>query len=361
MSPRKPWDTEWWFDAPPKRPPPKRGIKMKQAGTTWWGKRWIEALERMSSGYSSRLARGKTYARAGRAHDFHVSAGGVTAKVTGSREPYDVRIELTALPEEVWRNVVAAMAAKAQFAAELLDGRMPDSIDDVFTQAGKSLFPVKASDVRTECSCPDWANPCKHVAAVHFVLGEALDRDPFLLFELRGRTKTQVLEALRAARGAGETEQGDKARPTRKRAARGGAGAGAGVGAADADVAAGSHGEALTENEIATVSLGRLSAEEYHVPPSPLPSLRFHFNAPPVPGALLRQLGTPNGWSDARAPADVLGPSVLAAAQIARRLALEQSEGTGEGSARPEADAAGSPPPVTARAGRKRRGRADKG
>src|SRR5690606_33094384 len=168
--PRKPSDDWDWYDAPPKRPPPKRGIKVKKAGATWWGKRWIEALERMSSGYSSRLARGKTYARAGRVHDLSVSACKAAAKVTGSREPYDVRVELAPLGDAVWRDAIAAMAAKARFAAELLDGRMPDAIDDVFTQAGRSLFPVKSADLRTECSCPDWANPCKHVAAVHFVL-----------------------------------------------------------------------------------------------------------------------------------------------------------------------------------------------
>lgn len=306
MSPRKPWDGDWdWYDAAPKRPAPKRGIKVKKPGATWWGKRWIEALERMSSGYSTRLARGKNYARTGRVHDLTVGPGKATAKVTGSREPYDVHIELVPLTDAVWRKAVAAMAAKAQFAAELLDGRMPDEIDRIFSQAGRSLFPLKAADVRNDCSCPDWANPCKHVAAVHFVLGEAFDRDPFLLFELRGRTKAQVMEALREARG-GEPEA---AAPRKRRRA------------ADTDAAA----RAPLGLEIATVSLGRLKAEDYDAPLSPLPSLRFHFDASEAPGALLRQLGSPNGWSDARTPAERLGPIVQAAAENARRLALEQT------------------------------------
>lgn len=86
MSRRNRWDWDW-SDAPPKRPPPPRGIRMKKAGATWWGQRWIEALEAMSGGYSGRLGRGKTYARAGRVHDLAIGAGRVTAKVTGSREP----------------------------------------------------------------------------------------------------------------------------------------------------------------------------------------------------------------------------------------------------------------------------------
>jgi uncharacterized Zn finger protein len=300
MSRREPWDWDW-HDAPPKRPPPKRGIRVKKVGVTWWGKRWIDALERMSSGYSGRLGRGKTYARAGRAHDLTVGGGKVTAKVTGSREPYDVRIEVAELSDAIWSKAIAAMAAKAQFAVELLAGRMPDEIDDLFKQAGKSLFPVKASDLHTDCNCPDWANPCKHVAAVHFVLGEAFDRDPFLLFELRGRSREQVLETLRTAR-AGGAEESKNPRPGRR-------------GRTTAT-------ESSAEVEIATVSLGRLRAADYDPPPGPLPSLRFDFDAPPVSGALLRQLGAPSGWREALTPADRLGSTVRAAAETARRLAL---------------------------------------
>ena len=113
-----------WYAPSRKRPPPARGIKMKKAGSTWWGQRWIEALERMSLAYSNRLARGKTYARAGRAHDLTVKAGEVTARVTGSRPtPYRVRISLAELSGAVWTKAIAAMAGKAQFSAELLAGR----------------------------------------------------------------------------------------------------------------------------------------------------------------------------------------------------------------------------------------------
>lgn len=320
MSPRNDWDWDW-RGAPPKRPPPKRGIRMKKAGATWWGRRWIEALEAMSSGYSGRLARGKSYARAGRAHDLAIGAGSVTAKVTGSREPYDVRIEIAALGDAVWSRAIAAMAAKARFTADLLAGRMPDDIDDVFRQAGRSLFPVRVSDLRTNCNCPDWANPCKHVAAVHFVLGEAFDRDPFLLFELRGRSRDEVLETLRAERtdsAAGTAASTATAARSTSENPRPRKSSDACTGDAAAD--------ALTGPAAATVSLGRLKAADYDASPQPLPSLRFGFDAPPVSGALLRQLGAPPGWSAAQSPADRLGPVVRAAADAARRLALGSPE-----------------------------------
>src|SRR6059036_1628093 len=105
------------------------------------------------------------------------------------------------------------MANQAVFAAELLAGEMPKEIDQAFRASGRSLFPAKVKDLQTACSCPDWANPCKHVAATHFVLGEAFDRDPFLLFELRGRSKDQVLSALRRARASSQ----DGALPVRTR------------------------------------------------------------------------------------------------------------------------------------------------
>ncbi len=296
------WNDWGWYKPAPKRPPPQRGIKMKKAGSTWWGQRWVEALEYISLGYSNRLARGRTYARAGRTHDLVVKAGEVTAKVTGSRAtPYRVRISLAKLSEATWRKAVAAMAGKAQFAAELLAGQMPHEIDAAFKAAGARLFPAKEADLRTSCSCPDWANPCKHVAATHFVLGEALDRDPFLLFELRGRTKEHVLAALRAARAvAGDVASAARARKEDRRTAG--------------------------DNEVPRVSLGRLASAEYDKPSAPLPALHFAFETPSVSGAVLRQLGAPAAWSSDTSPAETLAPILRAAAEQARRLALAERE-----------------------------------
>lgn len=294
------WGDYGEYKRAPKKPPPERGIRMKKAGTTWWGQRWIEALENVLSGDSARLARGRTYARAGRTHDLVVKGGKVTAKVTGSRAtPYKIAIELAELSAAAWNKAIDGLAKKAQFSAELLAGQMPQTIDEVFVEAGVSLFPKQRADLETSCSCPDWGDPCKHVAATHYVLGEALDRDPFLLFELRGRTKDEVLDALRAARGGvGET-------PVKK----------AGKSRAAPEDAA---------IEVPTVKLDKLKASEYDKLREPLPALHFSFDEPVTHGAVLRQLGAPTTWEGDASPADILAPLVRAAAEAARRIAMTE-------------------------------------
>ena len=321
------WSNYGWYKPAPKKPPPERGIRMKKAGTTWWGQRWIEALENVLRGDSARLARGRTYARAGRTHDLVVKGGKVTAKVTGSRAtPYKITIELTELSAPAWKKAIDGLAKKAQFSAELLAGQMPQTIDEVFVEAGVSLFPKQRADLKTSCSCPDWGDPCKHVAATHYVLGEALDRDPFLLFELRGRTKDQVLDALRAARGGvGETPA--------KRAGK--------SMAAPEDVTL----------EVPTVKLGKLKAAEYDRPREPLPALHFGFDEPVTHGAVLRQLGAPTMWEGYASPADVLVPLVRAAAETARRIAMTEPS---------EPSDAGEPAELSGPSRRKARSRASK-
>ncbi|HKY39911.1 MAG TPA: SWIM zinc finger family protein [Polyangiaceae bacterium] len=301
------WSRFGWYQPAPKKPPPERGIRMKKAGTTWWGKRWIEALENVLRGDSARLARGRTYARGGRTHDLVVKGGKVTAKVTGSRAtPYKITIELTELGAPAWKKAIDGLARKAQFSAELLAAQMPQAIDEVFVEAGVSLFPRQRTDLKTSCSCPDWGDPCKHVAATHYVLGEALDRDPFLLFELRGRTKEQVLDALRAARG-GVSGTPAKRRGKSKATPQ------------DAIIAA------------PTVKLGKLKASDYDRPRQPLPALHFSFDEPVIHGAVLRQLGAPTTWEGDVSPAHVLAPLVRAAAETARRIAMaEPSEASSE-------------------------------
>jgi len=290
------WYDGGWYKPAPKQPPPERGIKLKKSGATWWGQRWVEALERMSSGYSNRLARGRSYARAGRTHDLVVQAGEVSAKVTGSRPtPYKVTITLKKLGDAVWTKVIIAMADKAEFSAELLAGKMPREIDAAFKAAGASLFPVKETDLATACSCPDWANPCKHVAATHYVLGEALDRDPFLLFELRGRTKAQVLDDLRAARVTEDSH-------TRSRS--------------------GTKRGVVPPNDVPAVDLGKLDASTFDRLRAPLPAQRLTFEAAPIAGGLLTRLGAPPNWDCDALPRELLGPLIRRAADKARSLAM---------------------------------------
>jgi|SRR5262245_44141883 len=199
----------WWSDIYPRSKPKavRGGIKAQTKrgafGQSWWAKRWIGVLESFDLG--SRLARGRSYARAGQVISIEVGDGTVAAKVQGSRPlPYAVEIAVKQLGNREWDKVIAGLNARAVFAAKLLAGEMPQDVEDVFRDAGVSLFPDRVEDLETECSCPDWSNPCKHIAAVYYLLGEEFDRDPFLVFQLRGLGRERLMTALagRAERAA---------------------------------------------------------------------------------------------------------------------------------------------------------------
>ena len=190
-----------------------RGIKARSQrgafGTSWWAKRWIAALDRF--GWGSRLQRGKTYARQGQVLTIDFAGAKIKAKVQGSRpKPYDVTIEMQPLSAAQWAQVTDALAQQAIFAAKLLAGEMPQDIEQAFDAAKVSLFPTTRKDLKTDCSCPDPANPCKHIAATHYILGERFDEDPFLIFRLRGRTQEQVLQELRKRRAGSEEADEDE-------------------------------------------------------------------------------------------------------------------------------------------------------
>ena len=181
------------------------GLKTKSErgaiGETWWSKRWVSLLE--SFGMGTRLTRGRAYARQGQVISIDVEPGIVTAKVQGSRaKPYDIEIGLKPLADKDWEKVTEAMAAQAIFAAKLLAGEMPTNIEEAFSSVKLSLFPQAEHELDTFCSCPDWANPCKHIAAVYYILAEHFDADPFLIFKLRGRSKEQIIQVLREKRAA---------------------------------------------------------------------------------------------------------------------------------------------------------------
>lgn len=195
----------WWNEFPkpkPRRPAPD-GIKARSRrgdiGATWWSRRFLEALEAITD--PNRLRRGRSYARTGQVMDLRVDAGRVSARVQGSRaRPYDVTIRVPPLAPADWKRVEDAMAAQAVFMARLLAGEMPADIEQAFTAAGVSLFPARPRELDTACSCPDAANPCKHVAATLYILAEAFDDDPFLIFAWRGRPRAELIERLRARR-----------------------------------------------------------------------------------------------------------------------------------------------------------------
>ena len=195
------WEHNYYPTARPKEV--KDGIKAKSQrgdiGETWWSRRWISVLESFHMG--ARLGRGRSYARRGQVVSIDIDPGVIMAKVQGTRgRPYSVTIRLTPLSDDQWEKVTGVMASRAIFAAKLLSGEMPRNIEEAFDEVGMALLPTKGEDLETDCSCPDWANPCKHIAAVYYLLAERFDEDPFLIFKLRGRTRDDMIAALREKR-----------------------------------------------------------------------------------------------------------------------------------------------------------------
>jgi uncharacterized Zn finger protein len=169
-------------------------------GRTWWGKAWIGALEGRARLDPNRLPRGRTYARQGSAEEITLEPGRIVAQVRGRRpRPYRVEIRVRELTAGEWSRVFAVIASRAARAAALLDGELEPGVDSDAREVGVELLP-DAGEVQPRCSCPDWADPCKHAAAVCYLTADELDADPFLLFRLRGRDRDQVMAGVRAAR-----------------------------------------------------------------------------------------------------------------------------------------------------------------
>ena len=173
--------------------------KRGDIGEQWWSRRFVDVVESYSK--STRITRGKRYARKGQVVELTVENGLVSASVQGSQStPYDITIRGDALAEETWRELEQVMADRAVFAAQLLTEEMPADIEEVFEACDVSLFPESYSDMATTCSCPDSADPCKHLAAVFYILAERFDDDPFLIFRWRGRSRDTLLDRLQELR-----------------------------------------------------------------------------------------------------------------------------------------------------------------
>jgi uncharacterized Zn finger protein len=264
-----------------------------EIGETWWSRRFIELLE--SFGVGSRLKRGRSYARSGQVIELEVEPGVVLAKVQGSRySPYRVRIRGKILSEHQWRRAEKAMAAQALPLARLLAGEMPHDIEDLFASCKLTLFPRTKRELTASCTCPDWENPCKHIAAAYYVLAERFDEDPFLIFAWRGLEQDELLERLRARRGA--ESHGSR------RSAR----------SAKPPPPAGSGGPLSAQLESFWSSGRDLEALEV----SPLAS--------EAPDALLRQLGPAPVETNGRNLAEFLAPHYATLAQAAERTALDE-------------------------------------
>lgn len=193
----------WYYDYPKSTPKKVAGgiranIPARNSRQSWWARRWIEVLEDFDLG--GRLQRGRSYARNGQVLEIHIESGLVKAKVQGSgSRPYGVRIAVASFTPAQCEQLSQALGQQMRFAAQLLAGQMPQDIEESFEEAGLSLFPESEDDLDTSCSCPDWSNPCKHIAAVYYLIGHEFDRDPFLLFKLRGLDRDQLLASLKTS------------------------------------------------------------------------------------------------------------------------------------------------------------------
>jgi len=178
-------------------------VTSKTTGKTWWGRRFLEALEAFTD--STRLARGKPFAQ--RVRDWSIQGGKIEARVRGRANNYfgvhedpvhACEIELAPIPDTAWDEALGHIGGRAGFVCRLLFNEMPDEIERPFSELGLSLLPRGRKDAAAHCACQDTGRPCEHIAGVYHLLASKLDYDPFLLFELRGLSRVALAERLKA-------------------------------------------------------------------------------------------------------------------------------------------------------------------
>ncbi len=166
---------------------------------TWWGQSFLTALEQFTD--SGRLSRGRSYANGRKVKQFEMNCGQVTAKVRGSVNPYygvyeeptyTTTLEFETISRAKWAAIIAIMASKVSILSQLLVGEIPDNVEESFEPLGVRLLPHTKGDFKSDCDCPDWSNPCKHIAGVYYLVAAELDRDPLKLFELRGLSREDL-------------------------------------------------------------------------------------------------------------------------------------------------------------------------
>lgn len=155
----------------------------KKYGNTWWGQQWLNALENID--YSNRLPRGRSYANKGAVREIDIDKNTVYAKVKGSQpKPYQQEISVNLFSKEEKEKVIEIITENPFILSALLNKELPQELLEELNQEGIQLFPKNWEDMRAECSCPDWAVPCKHIASVIYVIANEIDKNPFLVFLL---------------------------------------------------------------------------------------------------------------------------------------------------------------------------------
>jgi uncharacterized Zn finger protein len=258
-----------------------------------WGKRWIDSLERLATAWQSRLPRGKDYADKGHVISLSVTSGRIAAKVQGSRsKPYTTTIDVNAFRDGDWERVSRRLTSQAHWAAELLCGHMPRDIEQIFSFENMHLFPVRNSEMIGNCTCPDKSKPCKHIAAVHYAFANALDRDAFLLFQLRGVDRTTLLRYFRrswfGAEAVGQTIEG------------------------------------LENDNEKGMPVMPLSADRFNRSPAPIEHMSFTMQNTGQPLLILQRLGAPSSWQLPLSIQFMLGAVYEESAKMALSIALAE-------------------------------------
>jgi SNF2 family DNA or RNA helicase/uncharacterized Zn finger protein len=167
----------------------------KQYGTTWWGQQWLNALNDID--YSNRLPRGRSYANKGAARDIQINDNKITAKVQGSRRsPYKVNISIPVFTGGERAKILGIITENPLLLSQLLNRELPSGLNQALLQEGIRIFPRAWKDVNGGCSCPDWAVPCKHMASVLYLVANEIDKNPFLVFQLKGFDIIKGLEGI---------------------------------------------------------------------------------------------------------------------------------------------------------------------
>ncbi len=176
---------------------------MGEFSRTWWGQKFISAIESFTD--AARLGRGRSYARGGKILEFAVNKGEIEATIRGSVNPYfgvytepryHTVVKIKPILPKDWSKIIQNMAKNASFVSKLLLNEVPENIESSFRSVNKNLLPRSESDFKTSCSCPDYSNPCKHIAGLCYRFASELDEDPFLIFELRGLTQEKLHQEL---------------------------------------------------------------------------------------------------------------------------------------------------------------------
>ncbi|MEJ0107082.1 MAG: SWIM zinc finger family protein [Bacteroidota bacterium] len=156
---------------------------MAQYGRTWWGEQWLKALDRID--FSNRLPRGRSYANKGMVASVKITENRITAKVKGSRpKPYDIAIIVPPFFDEEKKVFIEKIKSDPLVVSQLLNRQLPKELLEIAERNKIKIFPQSWQDIKLNCSCPDWAVPCKHLAAVIYTIANEIDQNPFLVFNL---------------------------------------------------------------------------------------------------------------------------------------------------------------------------------